>query len=291
MSPTEALPLLVVVVLLVSASGATVEEMDVTFDGDHAVESIDDVLVVAGGTTTVPADAALSGDVYVTGGTVQIDGPVDGDVTLLAGNLSVGEGATVTGSVETIAGDPAIAESASVGRVSTFGPPAPADSPARQVATFLVQFLLLGAVGWWLARRHPALLENVGHSVTDHPLVSGVIGSLAGTTLLVLFVYMAFTLVLLPVSILGLLAELLVVLYSQVVLGYLVGRRLPVADAGRATVVGVGAFLLAMELLGYVPVLGAVVQFALVVVGLGAVLNSYFGLQRFEPVTIPGEVD
>lgn len=288
MSPTEAIPLLIIVLLAVSIGGGEVQEMTVTFEGDTSVEALQDVHVVAGGTTTVPADAAVSGDIYVIGGTTRIQGEVDGDVTLLAGNLSVADGAAVTGTVQTLGGESSIAPGASAGRVSEFQPVTPSNSPVQRVGGFLMQFLVLGAAGWWLVARHPGLLENAGAAVTDHALVSGVVGALGATTLLVLFVYMAFTLVLIPLAIVGLFAELLVVLYGQVVFGYLVGTRLPLERSRAATVAGIAVFLLAVEVLGFVPYVGGVVQVAVAVVGFGAVLNTYFGLQRFEPVTIPG---
>jgi len=85
-----------------------------------------------------------------------------------------------------------------------------------------------------------------------------VVGSLGATTLLVLLVYMAFTLILLPVAIVGLFAEFLVVLYGQAVFGYLIGRRLPIERDGVATIAGIAAFLLALELFGLVPYLGGI---------------------------------
>lgn len=287
MSPTEALPLLVVVLLLVSASGADVQQMDVTFAGDQTVDAVDDVLVVAGGTSVVPSGTTVTGDVYVIGGETEISGAVEGDVTVLAGSLSVRDGGMVSGTLRTLSGESTVAPGASVGRISRVDPPTPNSSPAQRLTTFLLQFLVLGSAGWWLASRHPRLLDNVGAAVTEHTLVSGVIGALAGATLLVLFVYMAFTLVLLPLSIAGLVAELVVALYGQVVFGHLLGQRLPIAGRGAATVAGVGALLLVLELLGELPYVGALVQFGIVVVGIGAVLNTYFGLQRFEPITIP----
>ncbi|WP_115864089.1 bactofilin family protein [Halorussus litoreus] len=288
MSPTEAIPLLIVVLLMISVGGGDVQQLSVTFQGETSVETLDDVHVVAGGTTTVPVDTAVSGDIYVIGGTARIDGAVDGDVTLLAGNLSIADGATVRGTVQTIAGDSSIAPGATVGRVSALEAPTPSNSPAQRIGAFLLQFLVLGGIGWWLVSRHPVLLENVGAAVADHALVSGVVGSLGAVTLLVLFVYMMFTLVLIPLAIAGLVAELLVVLYGQVVFGYLVGTHLPLERSSVATVAGIGVFLLALEVLGVVPYVGGIVQVVLAVVGFGAVLNTYFGLQRFEPVTIPG---
>ena len=52
--------------------------------------------------------------------------------------------------------------------------------------------------------------------------------------------------------------------------------------------IGAGLFVVALELLGDVPLLGAVGQALLVAVGFGAVLITYFGLQEFEPAEIPG---
>lgn len=288
MSPTEAIPLLIVVLLMISIGGGDVQQMSVTFQGDTSIEVLQDVHVVAGGTTTVPADAAVSGDIYAIGGTTRIEGEVDGNMTLLTGNLSIADGAIVTGTVRTIAGDSSIADGATVGSISEFEAPTPSSSPAQQIGAFLLQFLVLGIVGWWFAGRHPVLLKNVSAAITDHALVSGVVGALGTVTLLVLFVYMAFTLVLIPLSIVGLFGELLVVLYGQVVFGYLVGTQLPFERATVATVMGIGLFLLALEGLSLVPYVGGAVQIGVAVVGFGAVLNTYFGLQQFEPVTIPG---
>ncbi|WP_348612432.1 polymer-forming cytoskeletal protein [Halobaculum rarum] len=289
MSPTEAIPLLIVVLLMVSIGGGDVQEMSVTFQGDNDIDSLADVHVVAGGTTTVPGEATVEGDVYVIGGTAAIDGTVEGDVTLLNGNLSVRDDATVTGTLRTYSGSPTVGSDASVGHVSQFEPPTPSSSPAQRVGGFLLQFLVLGAFGWWLVERHPLVIENVSAAITEHALVSGVVGSLGATSLLVLFVYMAFTLILLPVAIIGLFAEFLVILYGQVVFGYLIGTRLPIERDGVATLAGIAVFLLALELLGFVPYLGGIAQLGVAVVGFGAVLNTYFGLQRFEPITIPGE--
>lgn len=287
MNPTEAIPLLIVVLLLVSIGGGEVERMDVTFAGDHDVEAIDDVHVVAGGTTTVPSNASVAGDVYLIGGSIEVHGTVEGDLTVLAGNLTVGSAGTVTGTVEQYGGAVSIAEGATIDDLVQFDVPVASNTPARQAAALLLQFLALGLVGVVLVRRRPSLLENVGDAIVGHPLVSGVVGSLAAVTLLVLFVYMAFTIVLIPVSIVGLIAEGLIVVYGQVAIGYLVGRRLPIGRGDLATVAGIGVLVLFLEVLGVLPVIGAVVQLALVVVGFGAVVNTYFGLARFEPASIP----
>jgi MFS family permease len=98
---------------------------------------------------------------------------------------------------------------------------------------------------------------------------------------------------LVPVSDRGYVAAMapgLVVLYGQLVFGYLIGIRLPIERAGIATVAGIGALLLAIQVLGAVPYLGDLVQFVVIVVGFGAVLNTYFGLQRFDRTFLTPEV-
>lgn len=289
MSPTEAIPLLIVVLLLVSVGGGEVQEMSVTFHGENDVDSLAEVHVVAGGSTTVPGNVTVDSDVYVIGGTAVIDGTVDGDVTVLNGNLTVQDGATVTGVLQSYSGSASVSADASVGRFSQFEPPSPSSSPAQGVGALFLQFVVLGAFAWWLVGRHPLVIENVAAAVSEHALVSGVVGGLGATTLLVLFVYMAFTIILLPVAVVGLVAEFLVILYGQAVFGYLIGTRLPIEHDGVATLAGIAAFLLGLELLGFVPYLGGIAHLGVAVIGFGAVLNTYFGFQRFEPITIPGE--
>jgi hypothetical protein len=290
-TPVEALPLLVVVVLLVSAGGGAVEAMTVTFDGDRSVTAMEGAFVVAGGNATIPSGASVDGTVYVIGGDARINGRLAGDVTVLAGNLSVGSGATITGRVQTISGQTTVSEDASVSEQTGLPVAAESAPTGPNYGALFLQVLALGLAGWWLGRRRPALLDTVGAAVTEHALVSGVVGALSATALLVLFVYMAFTLLLLPVSVLGLVGEVLVVLYAYVVYGHLLGRALagrgvPV-EGGVATALGAVVFLLALELLSRIPYLGTAVQFGVVVVGFGAVLLTYFGLRRFESATIP----
>lgn len=288
MTPTEILPLLVVVLLLLTASGVDPDRMTVVFDGDHEQTDIDDALVVGGGTVTIPATATASGEVFVVAGSARIEGALDGNVTVLAGNLSVTDGARIDGELRTVGGSASVAPGAAVGSRTTLDVTPRQSSPAEAAGVLALQMLVVAGLAGLLARRWPDLLATVGDSITHHTVVSGVVGSLAGAASLVLFVYMAFTVVLLPVSVVGLLAELLIVLYGYVVYGFLIGRRLPIARTDLAAAAGAGLFVLLIDLLGRVPLAGAAVQFALAAVSIGAVLLTYFGLQAFEPVEIPG---
>jgi|GEM_PF-798283 len=314
MSPTEIIPLLLVVLLLLAGSGAEPETMEVVFEGNHtlggngsvdvgattrgassgngssgaSVGSTDtSALVVGGGSVTVPADTNVTAPLFVVGGDLRIEGQV-GDVRVLAGNVTLTDSAAVAGQLEVLGGQASIADGAIVARQSDLVGQLQDQSPTRSPAGFLFQVGALALVGGLVARRNPTLLANVGDSVTNHAEVSGVVGSIAGLALLVLFVYMAFTLVLLPLSVVGLAVEFGIVVYSYAVYGYLIGRRLPVERVDLASAAGAGLFVVGLELLGRVPLLGAVSQGVLVAVGFGAVLITYFGLKGFEPAEIPG---
>lgn len=288
MSLAETLPLVIVVLVVLAGSGADPSSMEVVFEGNQTVESIPDAYVVAGGTVTVPANQTVRGQVFVVGGETEIEGQVTGDVRLFAGNLSIPETGAVTGELQTVAGNLSLAPDADIGRQTTIDVDPQSRSPLATAGVLAMQMLLLGGAAALLTRRAPDLFVTVGDAIAHHPVVSGIVGSIAGTTMLVLLVYMAFTLVLLPLSIVGLLVEFLLVLYGYLVFGYLLGQQLPIERVDVASAVGVAAFLLAVEFLGRVPYLGPLVQFLVVVVGLGAVLLTYLGVRRFEPAQIPG---
>jgi len=289
MTPTEIIPLLIVVLLLLSASGAEPDTMSVVFDGNQTLDGAGEnsAVVVGGGSVTVPANASVSAPLFVVGGDLRVDGEVEA-VRVLAGNLTVADGASVTGQLEVVGGRATVATGANVASRSDLVGQLQDQSPTRSPAGFLFQVLSLALVAGLVARRNPTLLANVGDSVTNHALVSGVVGAIAGLALLVLFVYMAFTLVLIPLSVVGLAAEFGVVVYSYVVYGYLIGRALPIERVDVASAAGAGLFVVALEALGAVPLAGVLGQGLLVAVGFGAVLITYFGLREFEPAEIPG---
>lgn len=288
MSPAEVVPLLVVVLLLLSATGVQPDRMAIVFDGSAEASAVEDALVVAGGTVTVPAGRTVTGQLFVIGGTLAVEGRVDGDVTQLAGNLSVTPGGAITGELQTLSGDTRVAPGAAVGERTRLDLAPQPRSPASAAGFLALQAIVLALLAASISRRAPGLLPTIADSITHHPLVSGVVGSLAGVSMLVLLVYMAFTVVLLPLSVLGVVLEGLLVVYGYLGTGYAIGQHLPVERVDLASAIGSGALVVGLELLDAVPVLGPAVQFIVVVVGFGAVLITYLGLQPFEPARLPG---
>jgi hypothetical protein len=279
----ETIPLLLVALLLLTAGG-DVSRADVSFDG--ASEAGTDPLVVAGGTVTVTEGATTPGPVYVVNGTLDVQGRVGGDVVQLGGDVTVGPTARVDGVFDAFAGSRTVAPGATVEVTSvdvTDGP-----SPAARAVLFLLRTAVLALGGYLLARRFPTPLSTVGAAVGDHPLVSLTAGALVSVSALALLVFMAFTLVLLPVTVVGLLAGVLVAGYGVAAFGHLLGRRLDrVGLRGPpATALGVVLVSVLAELLSFVP-LGDVVVLLAATAGVGAVLITYLGVRPFEPATIP----
>lgn len=282
----ETVPLLVVALLLISAQPG-VQTVTTVFTGTQPLPAGTDAVVVADGTVTVPANTTARTALYVIGGSARIDGTLDGRLFQFAGDVSVGPSGVVTGPYQVLGGDRRIAAGADATPQMVAEPITRQRSPGASLGFFLLQAVALAVVAFALGRRYPALLANVAHSMRHHPVVSGTVGLLATVTLLALFVFMAFTIVLIPVSILGLLAGGLVYLYASVGVGFLLGRWVSTDRPGLATAGGAVLFLVVNRLLGAVPVVGGTVTILVLVVAVGAVFVTYFGLREFRPPALP----
>lgn len=278
----ESIPLVVVALLLISAQPGT-ETVTTIVEGSPDIPEPSDAVIVVGGSPTIPEGSHVETSIYVIGGTAHVDGTLDGRLVQLSGNVTVGERGSVTGTYQFYGGSYDVAEGSAVQPNVVAEPLTSERSPAETVGFLLLQAVLLGSIAYVLGRRYPDLLANVGHSVTHHPAVSGSVGFLGIVTLLAIFVFMAFTIVLIPVSVLGLLGGIGVIVYAYVVVGFLLGRRIAPDRPGVGTAAGSVLFLGVTNLLNQLPVVGGLLSIGVLVVGVGAILITYFGLRRFSP--------
>lgn len=278
----EAVPLLVVALLFIAANPG-VETISTVVGGEQTIEGGTDAVVVLDGNVTVEEGTTVNTSLYVLGGSVRLEGTVDGQVRQLAGDVTATASASVTGGYDVYGGDQSVASGADVGLDVIAEPLTQERSLAERVGLFVMQALGLALAGAVVGRRYHALLANVGHSMRRHPAVSITVGLLATVTLLALFVFMAFTIVLIPVTVLGLVGGMLVYLYAYTCVGYLLGRELWPDRPGLATAGGSVAFLAVSDLLSLVPVVGGLVPLLVLVTAAGAVGITYFGLRRFQP--------
>jgi len=281
------IPLLIAALFLASGE-PEVETVQLILSRDHQVTEHEGALIVGDATVTIPPGARVPGPVYVIGGELRVAGEVAGDVTQLAGTVSVEAGAVIAGELQHVAGTLSIDSATEIGRRTSLdltgsGTAAPGSGllPGMSLA------LLLAGVGYLLARRKPNALANVSTAVRAHPVVTLTVGTLAFLTAISTLVFMAFTLVLIPVTILGLIVGVLTLGYGLVGWGHLVGTFLPIHRRGLATALGVVVLMAVLSLVSLVAVVGDLVVAALILSGMGAVLVTYYGVAPFRPEPLP----
>jgi hypothetical protein len=298
--------LLLTVLLVVSLSACGEQEAGrfsgtLITQGEHVIQAgefLEGVILLTGGNLHLDDEAQVRGAIYVLDGSLVVEGDVEGDISILGGRLSLAPGAEIGGTLNIGGGVVEQAPGATVGEVveSDFetilnldlaraGP-----TLAEQVRDFLLQAVALSLLAALAARFLPQPLARVGQAMREYPVAASAYGLLVGIVAPALLVVMAFTLVLIPLSTLGLLFLTVAALYGILGLSLLVGRYLasrvqkelatPVQAVAGAWIVM--AFIFMVQ---YVPLLGGLIPLLLAATGLGATLLTRFGSRHFIPAT------
>ena len=295
--------LLVSGLLVATLSGCAdgVLEVVVLFGGDADVPAgtvRSGSVVVLDGTFSLAPGGTLEGPLVVLGGEAQVDGLVNADVVAIGGSVVLGPTARITGDLA-VAGGLERAPGAEVMGAVTVGPAVTRGWSERVRGGPVDGRGLLGrALGLALAvvvftRFAPRATKRLEEAALLHPLPAAALGTLALIVGIVLVVVMAFTVVLIPVSLIGLVVGVVSVASGWGVLGLAgaaVVRRWwrrggarrgaaawPFAAIGGAAVgIGLGA-------LEHVPFVGGIVALLATALGIGALLLTGFGARRFVP--------
>lgn len=266
-------------------------------DGEHILkQGFDGDLIVIGGAASLPAGARLVGSAHVLGGSLEVNGEINGDVSFLNGELSLGPTARIEGDLNLGSGAYYPAPGAVIaGRVNTGTGIQIPDLPERAAPDIWARLLramisgsLLGITAAALMRYMPGAIERVNDAAVRHALVSGAVGLLVNVVGVSLLVTMAYTVLLIPVTLLGLFVLGAAVLYGWVGIGVSVSRlwvrlaKRPMKAPG-AAFVGTLLFVLGVEMLSAIPAIGGLIGIAAALVGSGAVFLTRFGLRRFVP--------
>ena len=271
----------------------------VVLEGSHVYtqgETLPGALVVLDGEATIASGARVAGPVFLIGGSLVIDGRFSGDVTAVGGRLLIGPGAQIEGNLRVgnarldlspeadVAGETLVGSSSGVLPADLF----PERSFREELAWLLPEALLLACGAYLAARFAPKPLARVSRAATSHPVVAAAMGLLAGIVGLILLVVIAYTLILIPVTLIGFLAGFLAIGYGWVGIGAAVGDRLRSwrkmsISRYQAAFLGTLAFMLALNLISLLPVIGDVISIASAAVSLGAVVLTRFGLREFIP--------
>jgi hypothetical protein len=155
------------------------------------------------------------------------------------------------------------------------------------VDTYVNLFTLLAMAGLALVAGvlWPRQLAVIESSITGNPVMSGAVGLLTIGVVVPVFIIAALTLILIPVSLAGLVVLGAAGAFGWIALSLAVGRRIGEAvkrDLSPGIAAGIGALLLGLIFIGIerVPCVGWVMQAAIGLVGLGAVVMTRFGTMQ-----------
>jgi hypothetical protein len=281
-------------------------------------ETLTGDLVVFGGSVTVEADAHVIGDIVLFGGSLTIAGEVTGDLVLVGGSgflkstaVVVGDlntvggsyqtesGARIEGTVNNFASPPSISYNLPAQITAPMVPNIPADlsQTIRSSINFnpFTQFawLLLKSLGWAALAALVMLFFNnhtrrVSRAVLHQPVIGGSIGLLTLLVVVVLGVILSITIILIPVTLIGILILAFAIAFGWIAIGLEVGQRTALAlhqDWPYPLSAAVGTFVLNFVAngIGFIPCVGWLVPFLIGLLGLGAVILSRFGTQAYPP--------
>lgn len=247
------------------------------------------------GRIEIEEGGALVGDVYQFGGSTRIDGQVEGNISHFNGELVIGPQAEISGDV-LLGGEGAVIDPGAEigGEVSESASQLPDEerlnafsdvSPGWRIA----QVVILAALAAVLSSSMKVPLGRVAGALSDYLVPSIALGSLVFIVGLSLVVQMMFTVILIPVSMLGVVLLAAAVLFGWVGAAQVLGRWLgkvvkrPLGKTWQAAL-GMAVLMSLQQVLAVAGVPGTGLAFILVsIAGLGAVSLTRFGLQRFEP--------
>lgn len=293
--------------LLVLAMGLSACQQEGLFtgslllEGDHYLtqgESLSGAVLVLDGRLTVEEGAWLTGPVYMLGGRLDSNGEIEKDLSLLNGELILGPQAVIGGDLNLGGGQVEMSPQATIkGRVNTgVGlqvPERPAlfhETLLQQLPIMLIQGVVLAGLAFVTVRWIPRPVKRVRKAIIEHGLVSAAMGLLVGIVALTLLVLMAFTIILIPVSLLAGLLFFVAILFGWIGFGqavgqFIVGQFKWEFQPALTTALGTLVFVVVMNLLALVPLVEGIIPILLAVTGLGSVFLTRFGLIEFVPVT------
>lgn len=304
---------------LQTASAGGLKDGQVIFGSNFTLasgETLTGDLVVFGGSVTVEADAHVIGNIVLFGGSLTIAGEVSGDLVLVGGSGLLKSTAVIEGDLNTVGGSYQSDSGARIaGAINNFASPPSItyDLPSQITAPMVPNipsdlsqtirssinfnpfsefaWLLLKSLGWAALAALVMLFfddqtRRVSRAVLYQPVIGGSIGLLTLLVVIVLGVILAITIILIPVTLIGILILAFAIAFGWIAIGLEVGQRTALAlhqDWPLPLSAAMGTFVLNFVAngIGFIPCVGWLVPFLIGLLGLGAVLLSRFGTQAY----------
>lgn len=273
----------IIILIILLAAPFQVLAQDITQFGSDV--TVPEGQVQEGNVTVFGGDVVIEGEVEenvtVFGGDLRINGRVGENVTHFGGDTALGNDAVIEGDFTQFGGSVDRAPGARIEGSQTTGPRI-FDPFANFIASLfaLLFTLALAAVVVAILPEQTRVLAN---TVGKQPLPSLGYGVLATILIPVLFVILALIIIvgwiLIPFVAI---AVALTYFYGYVGVARWLGDRIIGAtrSASQTPIVAVLVGALVLGVIGFIPILGGLVQFVAAVIGLGAVLISKYGTGR-----------
>jgi len=271
----------------------------VILGGEHQLgkdAAVPGELVVIDGRVVLSAGSRVEGSLVVLGGDVLADGLIEGDVTVIRGDLEFGPRVHIRGDLNAGGGhlegwqqariEGEVTES--IGLELPVDVLAPNQGPWDVARRRLLYSLVTAFLVFITARFMPRGSDRIGAAVVSHPAVCGALGLLVFLVGPILIVQMAFTVVLIPIAFVSLLLGVGVGLlgFSGMarILGDWLRKKSDILSNKQAALAAAAAFLsLAIHGLNYFPLLGGLAAILMTALAVGAVFLTGFGTRKFVP--------
>lgn len=268
-------------------------------------QNLNGELAVIGGTAILQEGSHINGDIAIIGGVIEIKGTINGDIQAVGGTINLENTARVTGSVYNFStnltqAEGAIIEGQQIASLpfdfGDFGTPNTPEIPKTPTSNGLgfigkflwaiLQILAMGALAMIVVLIVPKQTDRISRSINKQPFVHWGIGLLTSFTAPAVFLVLIVTILLIPLSIIGIIIYSIAMLFGWISLGYTIGKKLFATSSqslSPALLAGLGTiFLTAVARLGAViPCVGWLIGAVLSLFGLGAVILTRFGTREY----------
>ena len=278
-------------------------------------ETLNGDLLSFGGNITLEEGSVVSGDIVMFGGSLDASGEIGGginafgsivsllrsaniddDVVMIGTNFHREDGSRIGGQVITGTSFQTISN-----LPFTFMPHLPVVRNlgpwiAWDWLWFLFRMFLWALLGLLLAMFFLKPLEHTASTVLSQPILSWGVGTLTLIVLPVILLFLAVTIILIPVTLVGFLALVVTCFFGWVAIGFEVGRNLNHQLNQQWTPVvatSIGTFVVSLVAFGIaklVPCIGWLVPIVIFPVGFGALMLTRFGTRAYPPENVAASI-
>ena len=221
-------------------------------------------------------NANVNGDARLVGGIITINGPIQGDVKIDADTLRFGEGGVIRGNLEYVGEKPSFDESKVEGEI-TQSTDVPLNFKTKGQVAFgkIYFFLTLFVTGIFFMILAHNFTNRTTETIVNKSWLSLGIGILALIVVPIISIILLFTIVALPI---GLFALMLwgFGIYFSLVFGAILTGKLIFGKSKINTFVALFLGALIFTLLTWIPVLGGIIIFAAILLGMGSMTLALF---------------